>query len=319
VAESSVGQLAGEDLEGFAAVSGSQIRVSGSRTVGLFILPAVDARLADASVTASLEDSMSREAQIFAGITSFDVVSERPGVSRVTPIAAADAARFVEMGLSRAEFFDVGVVSERWLVLSVAVRTYAPGTIVYLVVTSEPIVVGSALVRADGTATIVGTLPLALLETGAHRIRVVGSRDFGTITVNARGNLHIPEGTLRQIELFDTETTAVVEALGVDEDGAVRQVVRYIPLHTDPPYWILLVLLDVCLLGLYLRRRGAVQSAQRRAVAASTLLIVAVVIGWIGWTMRYPEITAAAAALLALGVLAVIRSGPTTANEPRPV
>jgi hypothetical protein len=294
--------------------------VSGSRTVGLFIRSAAEARFDDASVTASLRDSMSREAQIFAGITSFDVVSERPvRISRVTPIAAADAARLVEVKLAGAEVVASTVTSERWLVVTVDVTTYTPGTIVYLVVTSDPIVAGAALVRDDGTATIVGTVPLDLLTTGAHRIRVVGSRAFGTVTVNSQGGLHIPADTLRQIELFDTETTAVVEVIGVDAHGATRQLVRYIPLHTDPPYWILLVLLDLSLLGLYLRRRGVLESADRRAVAASTMLVASVVIGWIGWAARYPEIAAASAAILVLGLLAVLGSARKTATAPRTV
>ena len=263
---------------------------------------------------------MDREAQSFAGITSFDVVSEHPGpVSVVRAIAAGDEARFAEMALPGARFADTGVSSGRWLIVHVAVGTYTPGTVVYLVVTSEPIIIGAAVVRADGTATLAGALPLGLLDSGAHRIRVVGSRDFGTVTVTAQGSLHIPAVTLRHIELFDTETTAVVEILGVDAAGGTRQLVRYIPLHTDPPYWILLVLLDLCLLGLYLRRRGYLESQRRGGAAASTLIVAAVVVGWVGWTMRFPEIAAASAALLVLGLVLVIASASRTASVVRRV
>jgi len=302
-----VDNLAKESLKGFASGSGIQIRVSGSRTVGLFILPGAQDSIDNAAISGSLQDSIRREAQSFAGVTDLRVVSERPVfTASATTISAAEVSRFAEMQLPGVRFADTNVSSRHWLVVQAHVTTYTAGSTVYLLVTSSPLVIGLAVVGADGTARIEGALPLDTLGGGAHRLRIVGSRDFGTVSVSEQGSLQIPPQTLTQIRLFDQETTAVVEVAGMNADGGARLLVRYIPLHEDAPYWMLLILLDLDLLVLYLRRRRRLVSLPGKAIAGATLGAAATAIGWIGWTMRYPEISAASGVLLLIGLLLLV-------------
>lgn len=303
-ARTTVDGLANESFGGFASGSGIEIRVSGSRTVGLFILPGAQANIDNAAIRASLSDSAIREGRSFARVTDLQVMDERPAAAdRIPEFSDADRKRFAEMELVGASLVDTSIASRHWLVVQAAAETYTPGSTVFLVVTSTPLVIGAARVGADGAAVITGAAPLELLGGGAHRLRVVGSRDFGTVTVNAQGGMQIPPATLAEIQLFDQETTAVVELIGLQPDGGARQLVRYIPLHEDPPYWMLLVPLDLVLLSLYLRRRRRLEPVRSKSLMAGILGVSAAVVSYVAWTMRYPEIAAASVLLLVLGLL----------------
>jgi len=47
-------------------------------------------------------------------------------------------------------------------------------------------------------------------------------------------------------------------------------------------------------------------SLPSKAIAGATLGAAATAIGWIGWTMRYPEISAASGVLLLIGLLLLV-------------
>jgi hypothetical protein len=305
-----VSALGGESLTGFAPGSSTAVRVSGSRTIAMFVLPRVSDGLDTASIVVSLNDSATRQALGYARITSTDATTSRPADGGVPIIDAADAARFAAEELSGAAPLDADSVpnSDAWLVVEVDVEQYVPGSRVYLVVTSEPLVIDSVVVSMNGSASLRGAVPLAMLGEGAHRLRVVGSRQLPGILVDEKGAITVPESTLREIETFDNGTTAVVEITGQQQSGANRAIVRYIPLRGDFPWWLLLAVGLADLGAAVLRRRGHLIFAVRRWVALGGIALVAATASWLGWTALWPETVVGSALLVIPGALLVMRS-----------
>jgi len=190
----------------------------------------------------------------------------------------------------------------------VSVEQYVPGSRVYLVITSDPLIIDSAIVSNDGTARLSGAVPLEVLGEGAHRLRVVGSRQLSGIVANDRGEIRVPEAALREVETFDNGTTAVVEITGVQQSGGVRTVVRYIPLRGEFPWWLLVAVLIGDLGAGVLRKRGHLVFAPRRWVAMAGITIAALSASWLGWLALWPEIVPGCALLLIFGALAIMRT-----------
>jgi hypothetical protein len=309
-ASTTVGALAGETLAGFSSGSGVTVRVSGSRTVAQFVLPRTGGTFDNSALIASLQDSAARQALAYAHIETALVASTAPTNAGVPIIDPADLVRFTEEELDGAEPFaaDGARGMSNWLIVNVSVAQYVPGSRVYLVITSDPLVIDSAIVSSDGTARLTGAVPLEVLGEGAHRLRVVGSRQLSGIVVNEQGEIHVPESALREVETFDHGTTAIVEITGLQKSGGVRTIVRYIPLRGEFPWWLLLGVLIGDLGAGVLRKRGHLVFARRRWLALAGITLAALSASWLGWIALWPEIVPGCALLLMLGAFMIVRS-----------
>ncbi len=281
--------------------------------MALFVLPRTVGAIDTAALVASLQDSAARQALAYAHIVTAFVATTAPANADVPIIDPADLRRFAEEELDGAEPFAASDAPAmlNWLVVNVSVERYVPGTRVYLVITSDPLVIASAIVSNDGTARLAGAVPLELLGEGAHRIRVVGSRQLSGIVVDERGQILVPETALREVETFDNGTTAVVEITGVQPSRGVRTIVRYIPLRGEFPWWLLVALLIGDLGAAVLRKRGHLAFAWRRWLALAGITLAALSASWLGWLALWPEIVPGSALLLVLGALVIMRSRST--------
>jgi hypothetical protein len=285
------------------------VRVSGSRTVALFVLPRTIGTDGTAALVASLQDSAARQALAYAHVETAFVASAAPANSGVPIIDPADLRRFAEEELEGAEPFAVSNAStmRNWLVVTVRVAQYVPGTRVYLVITSDPLIIDSVIVSSDGTAQLIGAVPLEVLGEGAHRLRVVGSRQLGGIVADEQGEIRVPEAALREVETFDHGTTAVVEITGTQQSGSGRTIVRYIPLRGEFPWWLLVAVLMGDLGAAVLRKRGHLAFARRRWLPLAGITLAALSASWLGWLALWPEVVPGCALLLVLGALVIVR------------
>jgi len=289
------------------------VRVSGSRTVAVFVLPRTVGTIDAAALVASLQDSAARQALGYAHVDTAFVVPAAPANAGVPIIDPADLRRFAEEELDGVKPFGTSDASamRNWLVVEVSVAQYAPGSRVYLVITSDPLIIDSAIVSSDGTARLGGAVPLEMLGEGAHRFRVVGSRQLSGIAVNEQGEIRVPEAALREVETFDHGTTAVVEISGVQQYGGVRTVVRYIPLRGEFPWWLLVAVLIGDLGAGLLRKRGHLVFARRRWLALAGITLAALSASWLGWLALWPEVVPGCVLLLVLGAVVIVRSRAT--------
>jgi hypothetical protein len=293
-----------------SAASSGDVRVSGSRTVSLFVLSATIEPIETVALLASLNDSAARQATRYARVQKAEIVREAPAFVTAPVIDPADAWRFAAEELPGPEPFEANAAppTDQWLVVEVQVERYVAGSRVYLVITSEPLVIGSQLVSSDGTARLVGVVPLEALSQGAHRLRVVGSRRLGGITSDENGDVRIEDATMREIETFDWGTTAVVEVTSVLPSGERREIIRYIRLRDVFPWWLLLAVALADLGAAVLRRRGHLYDARRRWLTLGGIGLAAVAAGWLGWIALWPEVVFGCAMLFLAGALVVFGS-----------
>ncbi len=309
--------LTSERLDGFVSGTSTQIKVSGSRTVGGFTLPDNMARIDTAAVGAALRDSMTREGRDFARVTEVAISKERPAaLQSATPIVLSTLERklLADMNLVGVRTVDSTNASGNWLTIEAKAQTYSPGSTVYLIVTSTPIVIGVAQIGADGTASLQGSVPLEMLGGGSHRVRIVGSREFGNVAANTQGAAQVPPATMEQVKLFDTDTTAVVEVIGAGSAGTTHQVVRYIALNEvrskSAPYWMMLAMLALLLLVFYRSLRGGLNSLRARLLTAVILSAFATSLMYAAWLDHFPDVSGAVMILLLVGLRGILDTAP---------
>lgn len=305
-----VDALAQEAIGGFSPNSSVRIEVEGARTAGRFVLPSVGA-LDPAVVLAALRRSIEEDAADFARIDRVTILEEWSGDG--WPRSDAERAeRFATLGLAgprRVDEFDIGTGTS--LLVEASVDGYAPGTVVALVVTTSPIVLAEAVVGRDGTATVRGPLPLATLDPGGHRLRVVGTRTLDGVSVDAAGEVVLSERTLQEIRRFDGGTQAVVTVSGEGEDGQAATAVRIVPLGTAWPWWTLAVVALVGLCAVSARRRGRLSGRRRLTTAVAAVLVSAAPAVVLGFAV-------AAWPVMGLGVLgALVLAMTLVAVRPR--
>jgi hypothetical protein len=276
----------------------------------MFVLPRTVDTIDTAALVASLQDSATRQALTYAHVDTVSIVPTAPANLGAPIIDPADLRRFADEQLDGAQPFAASdaTAMRDWLVVTVSAEQYVPGTRVYLLVGSTPLIIASAIVSADGTARLEGAVPLGLLGEGANRLRVVGSRQLSGIVVNEQGQIHVPEAVLREVQTFDNGTTAVVEITGTQPSGGVRTIVRYIPLRGEFPWWLLVAVLIGDLGALLLRKRGHLMFASRRGIALAAIGLAATSASWLGWVALWPEVVPGSALLLILGALVIVRS-----------
>jgi hypothetical protein len=290
-----------------SAPSSGDVRVSGSRTVSLFVVSGTIDPIETAALLASLNDSASRQATGYARVQKAEIAREAPRFVTAPVIDPADAWRFAAEELPGPEPFEANAAppTDSWLVVEVQVERYVAGSRVYLVTTSEPLVIGSQLVSSDGTARLVGAVPLKVIGQGAHRLRVVGSRQLGGISVDENDEVRIEDATMREIETFDWGTTAVVEITSLQPYGERHEVIRYIRLRGVFPWWLLLAVALADLGAAVLRRRRHLYDARRRWLTLGGIGLAAVAAGWLGWIALWPEVVFGCAILFLAGALVV--------------
>ena len=249
-------QLKSETLGGFTGGSGVQIQVSGARTTAQFILSNAGA-IDTPAIAAALTESTARNQSEFAAISSIAPVSNiAPNQITTGPVTQDAKDLFEASGLRTPVTLGSLDVSgaDHWVSVDANVRGYLPGTVVYLAVTTDPIIFGSAVVGEDGTAVLDGNLALDVLEPAAHNIRIVGTRDLGGVQVGADGELQLSDETTREIQKFDRGTNAVVVLAGTSSTGG-HTAVRLVPLIQVVPWWTLWIYLAACALVLLLAAR----------------------------------------------------------------
>lgn len=249
-------ELQSEAVGGFDEGSDVMIRVSGSRTTGQFVLSQAEA-IDIQAIAATLAESQDRLSADFATLDECTAVVSLDW-ERVTTGQITDDARDLFEAIGLGTPVTAGTVAgddaTNWLDVHATGRGYKPGSVVYLTVTSDPIIFGSALVDATGDVRLDGLLPVNALQAGAHSIRIVGTRDLGGVSVGTDGNIALSDSTMREIQRFDQGSNAVVQISG-QAAGSSHIAVRLIPLIHIVPWWLLWCLIAGLILLLIVRQR----------------------------------------------------------------
>jgi hypothetical protein len=284
----SASELAGEALTGFAPGTGAIVQVTGARTAAQFIVDPTT--IGDPlALVAALDESSLRLTADFAMLSSAEV-TDRPGDDLLLGGQVSYDARtvFEAAGLARPVLVDALGVGDatRWIIVNADADGYVPGSVVYLVVTTQPVIVAATTVDHTGSAELVGAIPADLFPVGAHDLRLVGTRVLTGATANADGEITLSEQAMDDIQRFDAGTWATVEISGTAASGGSATAVRVVLLGLEAPWWTVIVLgaVGLLLLGLLLWRRPA---QGRWRVLAAVLLTVGIALPAIlGWLSR---------------------------------
>lgn len=272
-ASRTVSQFATEQLSGFEPGATATLRVQGAKTTGQFLIAAgtaIDPTVIVEALASSLQDHGTDFARLLSTTSLEDVAL----TDVLTGAVTKDAQELFEassLGAPRTlGAFDLTKASH-WVGVEAAVNGYAPGSVVYLVVTSDPIIFGSAIVGKDGAVELSGLLPLSVLEAGAHNIRLVGTRDLGGVYVDSQGVVQVGDETTAQIERFDGGTNAIVAISGTAPEGS-HMAVRLIPLVQEIPWWTVLVYAAIGFFMLYLVSRRPDSKPVRAAYIGAAIV-----------------------------------------------
>lgn len=125
--------------------------------------------------------------------------------SKLVAISGETWAKGISEGTSPSNLdrYGVGHYQEtpfpKWVKIDAVVDTYKPGSVVYLAVTSQPVIFGAAVVSMNGQADFSGFLPIDSLSGGGHSIRIVGLRELSGVTTDQNGEVVLTEETLSEI------------------------------------------------------------------------------------------------------------------------
>lgn len=303
----SASELAGEMLGGFAPGTGAVVQVTGARTTAQFIVDPTT--LGDPlALVAALDESSLRLTADFAVLRSADV-TDRPadGLLLGGQVSYDARAVFEAAGLARPVLVDALGVGDatRWIIVEADATGYLPGSVVYLVVTTQPVIVAATVVDRDGSAHLVGAIPADLFAAGPHDLRIVGTRVLTGATSNSDGEIALSTQAMDDIQRFDAGTWATVEISGTAASGGSATAVRVVLLGLEAPWWTVIVLgiLGLLLLGLLLWRRP---EFTRWRVLAAALLTAGITLPAIaGWLSRsYDVVTVGILVGLIAAVLA---------------
>ncbi len=284
----SASELSGEVLGGFASGAGALVQVTGARTAAQFIVDPTT--IGDPlALVAALDESSLRLTADFAQLSSAEV-TDLPGNHILLGGQVSYDARavFEASGLARPVLVDdLGVGdATRWILVTAHAEGYLPGSVVYLVVTTQPVIVAATVVDRNGSAELVGAIPADLFPAGAHDLRIVGTRVLTGATANADGEITLSTEAMDDIQRFDAGTWATVEISGTAASGGSATAVRVVLLGLEAPWWTVIALgaLGLMLLGLLLWRRPTLG---RWRVLAAVLLTVGIALPAIaGWLSR---------------------------------
>jgi uncharacterized repeat protein (TIGR02543 family) len=306
-AKRSLSDMQSEEIGGFSQGSSVVIKVSGSRTAGQFLV--TDSGVIDTfAVAAALEESVPRKSADFAKIDDVSAVTSVDWSKVTTGTLTTDALDLFKasgLGVPRTLANVSAKTATHWVEVKANAAGYVPGSVVYLAVTTEPLIFGSAQVDANGTVVLDGMLPIDVLEPAAHNIRIVGTRDLGGVTVNSDGTIALSDSTMEQIQRFDRGTNAVVELSGKGVDG-LHAAVRLVPLTPTIPWWLLWYLIGGLMVLLAIRQwkfrsRFAPVALWSTAIAGVTAIEI---VAWIEEAyVMLPWVAVAAGVILGLDVV----------------
>ncbi len=306
-AQRTIGKFTDEKIIGFAASVGIRIEVIGARTVGQFIV--VPGTTADPiAVAEALEESRNRTATNFASITRVQSIGTPSNDKIIGGKSSLDAIGvFASSGLENP--ITVGELNltpnSKWLKIDAFVNMYKPGTVVYLAVTTQPVIFGAAIVDKSGKANFSGFLPIDVLEPGGHNIRIVGVRLLDGISSDENGEIRVANSTLSEIQRFDEGTEATIKISGANITGGSHLAIRVIPILKITPWWtIWLTAGSLLLLIVALRTRKVTTKSQKRI--ASFLMVASTIPALtLGWTAASYSIMGLGGVFLILDLLVV--------------
>jgi hypothetical protein len=283
----SLGELSREVKGGFAPNAAVTIEVVGARTTGQFLI--VPGEILDPFVIATaLRESTARTATDFARISNATSVPAPSGNQNL--VAGQLSTEMIET-LKESKLLNPLTVDQldipentSWIRITADVSTYKPGSEVYLVVTSQPIIFGVQKVGLNGTAEISGLLPLQALQSGGHAVRVVGTRYIEGAYADENGEIALTSAALGEIQKFDMGTQATVKLIGPNSTGGNHLVMREVPLDIPIPWWTLWIVGWTALLFIVLKLWRKIATRKEKIVASAITLISIAPALWFGWT-----------------------------------
>jgi hypothetical protein len=263
-----------------------RIEILGARTGARFVL--ADLQVIDAvALLRAMEASIATQEADFSRITRV-VRGEKPLIQEAwsPEVRAGVNEFFAAVGLaSPRELIDIDLSQvKNWVSVTAEVATYQPGSTVFLVATSSPIVLATAEVDRFGKAELSGAMPVEALGTGEHRVRIVGIRSLDGVSVDETGEIQLSQDLMNEIQRFDLGTQSTIALSGLNPEGGVHAAIRVVPLIPVAPWWTLWFILAGFVLALAARYRRLLETRNRRIFAASGVLasaLPAVIIGWV--------------------------------------
>ena len=287
-----MGEIREERLGGFDPRTALRVEVIGSRTTARFVISTLTG-LDELVLIEQITRSSAGNRTNFAGVDGIGIGSPTGPQNPWTLDErdnAYDLFNYSRLDVPTKQSELLGSNSYTWLNVEKGVSGYLPGSTIYLTATSSPVVFGEAEVGPDGQAIVNGDLAVELLGLGEHRIRVIGTRVFQDIQVDADGEVIIPDTVLEQILLFDMGTDATVIVTGNNPTGGVHTVMRVVPLDPVSPWWTLWVIGWTALLLLLARLRGMIRTVMEKAVASGSVLVSSIPALYLGWTTTVTQV-----------------------------
>lgn len=299
-----IAEVAAEKISGFAPAAGLRIEVIGSRIAGQFVLTPGEAG-DPIAIAKAIEESTARNKTEFTSITEVtrilppvadEVYSVRVDQSQIDMFAASGLAK--PKSLASMNFSN----KTKWIKVKANANTYVPGTIIYLTVTTQPIIFAQAVVDKFGKANITGSLPIDLLENGGHSLRVVGVRSLSGVSTDKNGEIQLSDSAIGEIRQFDAGTKATVLLSGQSADGGLHTAMREIPLERPVAWWTVWLALILGLVTLIVRLVRRPVGTTRRLVTAIVAFAAGLPAAVLGWLNITYEIWIGVAIALAFGL-----------------
>ncbi len=308
-ARRSLSELSSERLGGFQPGASTRIEVLGARSGARFVVSET-VQVDSFTVIRAIQNSIPTQAADFFAL-------EDVRESTVPPIAPAPwtgpereaIGEFFEAAglpspLSLADIDTSGFT--QWVQVTGSASTYQPGSVVYLTLTSDPLVLSSAVVADDGTVVLSGALPVEWLSAGEHRVRLVGVRSLDGVSVDDQGEIQLSTELMEEIQRFDLGTQSTIAVSGSNPEGGAHVALRVVPLVPVAPWWTLWFILAGLLLVGAARYAGVLPTTGRRILGGVVVVLAAVPAVILGWLSTVTAVTWWG---LGLGLIAAVVSG----------
>jgi hypothetical protein len=312
-------ELSNELIAGFTPGASLSIEVLGARTGARFV--ATTASIIDsATLIEAMRASIPTQAADFFRLDSVSAGTPPSDLASWTEeeqLVAYDyfQASGLELPINVSDL-NVNEYQD-WISVAASANGYAPGSRVFLTLTSTPLVISEGTVNREGLIELTGSFPVEFLEAGEHRVRLVGIREVGGVSVDENGEIVIPESTMREIERFDLGTQATVRMGGLTPEGDYLNAIRVVPLNPVAPWWTLWFILAGFIISVLAIRRNWTNTKTKYWLTISLNIAVAVpalVIGWLS-TVTLVSWVGIALGFIAAGLALVVRPTREQANR----
>lgn len=283
-------QLATEQFTTFVPGQTLIVEIIGARTTAQFVIKS--GTTSDVSViAAALNESAARLETNFARIVAVEPIGEVDSASLADLANAKSTNTLMSRVFADAELpaparlTDLSIPKTgRWLKVTGQADGYVPGSVVYLAVTSTPIVFAESIVDSTGRARLVGSFPIDLLPAGGHRLRVVGIRQIYATTLDRAGEVQLAESTIAEISQFDTQSTATLRITGLNDAGGYHSAIRSVSLRVPLPWWTLWIVAWTAFLALIARLTRKLTSRRERMTGTVLVILSSLPSQYLGWT-----------------------------------